>query len=123
MARVDIAVGVTNDRSQCILQLSQDGKAQGHLSLDAPALDDLIRRLALCRQNLAEQVVPELEPVSRIDFEKYPGWRVPDQHPGAANDSMLILRHSGLGWLALLLEPTRALTIAHALTGKVLQKL
>lgn len=122
MARIDITVGVTDDRSQCILRFHQNGQAQGNISFDAPSLDAFIRQLAQCRQNLSEQVVPELEPVARIDFERYPAWQVPARHPGLQGEAMLVLRHSGLGWIAFLLEPERALTIAHALTGKVLRK-
>lgn len=64
---------ITEDRQNVLIQLLQEDKPLGHIICDASGLDAFIRQLATCHQNLAEEVVPSLDPGSRVEN---PSWTV-----------------------------------------------
>ncbi len=97
MARMEIGAAMTADASECVIQLHQDGKALGHITLDASSLEGFIHDLAEIRSSMSEIVAPELSPSSRIFGTSHPSWKIPKDR--IKGNRILILRHPGHGWL------------------------
>jgi len=106
MARMFFTAEITEDRQNVLIQLLQEDKPPGHIICDAS-----IRQLATCRQHLAEEVVPSLEPGSRVEIERNPIWTVTGKRHQPDPEVTLALRHRGFGWLGFLLDKERALAI------------
>ncbi len=77
------------------------------VALDAPAMDELIERLARVRAQMAEQV-PEQPPlVQTVVFN--PAYAIRIDHMTKA--ALLRVRHGGFGWLNFELPPQEALNM------------
>jgi hypothetical protein len=111
MARMFFTAEITEDRQNVLIQLLQEDKPPGHIICDASSLDAFIRQLATCRQHLAEEVVPSLEPGSRVEIERNPSWTVTGKRHQTDPEVTSALRHRGFGWLGFLLDKERALAI------------
>jgi hypothetical protein len=117
VANMELRYALSDDKSSMSIEL-RDKDANnplGHIILDASELESVIRNLGKVRSGMAEPVAPELDPMSRIETEMYPAWKVPDTHNSPHPGVMLCLRHPGLGWLGFFLDRDRALLIGDAL--------
>jgi hypothetical protein len=114
-AKMVINVGLTEDRSQMILQLEEAGFALGHIKYDAPEIETLLRHIARARSEMAETVPSEIDPGARIQSIIDPDWitRIPVDAPLAG--VLLAIRHPGLGWLGNLLPPHDARNLGRSL--------
>ena len=115
MGRMTLETGVSEDRQTAVLEMHEDGNPLAHMLVDASTLEAVIRQLAVLRSQMAEEVTPALDPMSRLEAVPQPAWLVPNQHSGPGG-VLMALRHPGYGWLGFLLEKENA----HAL-GKALQ--
>jgi hypothetical protein len=115
MGRMTFHCGVSEDRESAVFEIKEDGKALAHMICDAPAVETIIRQLAVCRKSLSDGVAPELEAFARVEVEQYPGWKVPDTHNGPNSSVLLALRHPGMGWLGFLFEEMEARRVGKAL--------
>jgi hypothetical protein len=97
-------------RNHVVLQLDQDGTAIGHILFDAPTVEKHIQDVAEHRAALTEQVVPDLDPGSRLKAVFDPAWRISNQK--TQHGRILALRHPGIGWLSFVLPDKEAAAMA-----------
>jgi hypothetical protein len=114
MARMEFRAITSADRQSVTIELWMDGRALGHMVLDAATLEGHIRDLARHRAELADEVPEELEPRARIEGVQDPIWRLGE----SADDLALALRHPGLGWLSFQFPRNEAAALGRELVAR-----
>jgi hypothetical protein len=101
-------------RKHVVIQIEEEGKPLAHIFLDSATLETHIHDLAKDRALLKEEVPRDLDPGSRLATVVDPIWHIPGQHP--AGLKVLVLRHSGFGWVSFAFPHNDARAIAESLT-------
>ena len=110
-----ILAAVSKARDAVTIQIEDiDGPPLAHSILDPSAAATFIDGLGKARAALLEKVSDSLDPNSIVGVEAGPAWNIPATHIGPPS-VLLILRHSGFGWLGFALEAERAKQIGQAL--------
>lgn len=111
-----VSIKLVDDGKGCSLVLRRDDELIGSLVLDAASLDGLLHSLSMQRAAMAEEVPRKLPNRSKAAVSSQPEWQVPEDP--APNARLLLLRHSGFGWLAFHMTTKRAMSLATEL-GRV----
>ena len=111
MDRLDFRIGLSEDASTLVIEISVAGKVVGFAPLSASEADDLIAKLASNRAGMSERVPSDLDPGSRIASVVNPAWRIAPGPEGRA----LALRHPGYGWLGYFLPEAEARNMGRVL--------
>lgn len=101
-------------RENVIIELWRNETPLGHIILDGASLEKYISDLAEQRAALKEQVVPDLDPGSRLTAVVDPVWRIPGCRTEFGRP--MALRHPGFGWLSFVFPDKEAASIAECLT-------
>jgi hypothetical protein len=113
MSQWQIAQGLSEDRTLIAIEIQEDGQTRAGIVYDRPELEDLIHNLANSRAEMSEQVPEDIDPGTRKEAQLNPRWKVRsdvwDRGP------VLLLRHSGLGWLSFAIPQDQADEIAKCL--------
>jgi hypothetical protein len=100
----------------CLFEiLDRHGRALAHVVLETPELDTLLPVLADLRAGLAEPVPATLDPSARLVALVDPAVETRLPTVAMPAGAVLALRHPGLGWLAFLLQPSRAAALGSSL--------
>lgn len=103
-AKMELALGLSEDREHVIIQMNMNGEPRGHILLDAPTAQGHAIAIGHARSQLNDPVAATLDPGSRIEGIGNPAWTLDLTEHGPT----LALRHPGLGWLGFVLPPHEA---------------
>jgi hypothetical protein len=118
MGRMTIKSWPDDKREHVVIQIEEDEKPLAHIFLDSATLETHIHDLAKHRALLKDEVPRDLDPGSRLATVVDPVWRIPGQHPPGLK--VVVLRHSGFGWLSFALPHSEVRAIAESLTKDLL---
>jgi hypothetical protein len=101
---------------ECLFEIvDRHGQALAHVVLEAPELDSLVRLVADLRAGLADRVPASLDPGARVVALVDPALKTARPTGTLPDGIILALRHPGLGWLAFLLPPPKAVALGTSL--------
>jgi hypothetical protein len=112
---VRFATRLSPDRQRVTVALMMDDQTLGFADVESSELEELIALLATRRAEMAEPVVPEIEPNTRLTAIIDPAWRAKTASPVAPDGVLLALRHPGLGWITSLFSRAEVVRLGQSL--------
>lgn len=97
------------------LQIDERGKPLAHITLEEPEFTALLHSLTKLRAKMTDPIPLTLEPGARLDAFLSPRTFVGKGHSKQRRETVLALRHPGLGWVAGSFEPDGLKQLAEAL--------
>jgi hypothetical protein len=95
--RMQLVSWLSKNKLEAVVEMSEDGKPIGRMTLDAAGLEELMHSLAGLRERMTDIVPFNLDPGSRFRSVRNPSWRLRPQRDASR---ALFVRHPGFGWMA-----------------------